>query len=187
MSITLTCPLVTALNPNGETQLQIWATNVLREHLVKGYTLNKKALERTTAGIAELQKTINIITSVRNKKLSSDEAQGLLTIIKQYADTWTTLEAYDSGSLRKRTTTGRSILFTPEEVRRLLGELKKALVRKGEAGELFAAERDHGMEQEYWVLWTRHSAAQSCIREWKKKRRISFISRSRGRSVRRRE
>jgi prophage maintenance system killer protein len=129
------------------TQFRIWATNVLREHLVKGYTLNKKALERTTAGIAELQKTINIITSVRNKKLSSDEAQGLLTIIKQYADTWTTLEAYDSGSLRKRTTTGRSILFTPEEVRRLLGELKKALVRKGEAGELFAAERDHGMEQ----------------------------------------
>ena len=129
------------------TQFRIWASNVLREHLVKGYTLNKKALERTTAGIAELQKTINIITSVRNKKLSSDEAQGLLTIIKQYADTWTTLEAYDSGSLRKRTTSGRSISFTPEEVRHLLGELKKVLVRKGEAGDLFAAERDHGMEQ----------------------------------------
>lgn len=129
------------------TQFRIWATRVLRDHLIKGYTLNKKALDRTTAGIAELQRTINIITSVRNKKLTSDEAQGLLTIIKQYADTWTTLEAYDAGNLRKRTTSGRAISFTPEEVRRLLGELKKDLVRKGEAGELFAAERGHGMEQ----------------------------------------
>ncbi len=129
------------------TQFRIWATNVLRDHLINGYTLNKKALDRTTAGIAELQRTINIITSVRNKKLTSDEAQGLLTIIKQYADTWTTLEAYDAGNLQKRTTSGRAISFTPEEVRRLLGELKKELVRKGEAGELFAAERGHGMEQ----------------------------------------
>ncbi len=129
------------------TQFRIWATNVLREHLVKGYTLNKKALANTTASIAELQKTIAIVTSVRDKKLSSDEAQGLLTIIKQYADTWTTLEAYDSGTLRKQTTSGRSISLTAEEVRRLLGELKRALVRKGEAGDLFAAERDHGMEQ----------------------------------------
>ncbi len=129
------------------TQFRIWATHVLRDHLMKGYTLNKKALDRTTANIAELQKTIAIVTSVRDKKLSSDEAQGLLTIIKQYADTWTTLEAYDSGTLRKRTTTGRSVSLTPEEVRSLLRELKRALVRKGEAGDLFAAERDHGMEQ----------------------------------------
>lgn len=64
------------------TQFRIWATHVLRDHLIKGYTLNKKALDRTTAGIVELQRTINIITSVRNKKLTSDEAQGLLTIIK---------------------------------------------------------------------------------------------------------
>ena len=87
------------VNSKRGTQFRIWATNVLRDHLVKGYTVNKKALARTTANIAELQKTIALITSVRDKKLSSDEAQGLLTIIKQYADTWTTLEAYDSGKL----------------------------------------------------------------------------------------
>ena len=85
------------------TQFRIWATNVLRDHLVKGYTVNKKALARTTAHITELHKAIALITSVHDKKLSSDEAQGLLTIIKQYADTWTTLEAYDSVKLEKRT------------------------------------------------------------------------------------
>jgi len=91
------------VNSKRGTQFRIWATNVLRDHLVKGYTVNKKALAHTTAHITELHKAIALITSVRDKKLSSDEAQGLLTIIKQYADTWTTLEAYDSGKLEKRT------------------------------------------------------------------------------------
>ena len=129
------------------TQFRIWATNVLRDHLVKGYTVNKKALARKTARIAELQKAIALITSVRDKKLSSDEAQGLLTIIKQYADTWTTLEAYDSGKLEKRTSSKKSVSLTFEEVRAKLDELKKELVRKGEASDLFAAEQDHGLEQ----------------------------------------
>lgn len=129
------------------TQFRIWATNVLREYLVKGYTINKKALARTTASIADLQKTINLVTSVRDKKLSSDEAQGLLTIIKRYADTWTTLEAYDSKKLQKRTSSQKSFSLTPVEVREKLGELKKELIRKGEASDLFAAERSHGMEQ----------------------------------------
>ncbi|MFA5832748.1 MAG: virulence protein RhuM/Fic/DOC family protein [Bacteroidota bacterium] len=129
------------------TQFRIWATNVLRDHLVKGYTVNKKALARTTASIAELQKTIALVTSVRDKKLSSDEAQGLLTIIKQYADTWTTLEAYDSKKLQKRTSSQQSISLTPGDVREKLAALKKELIRKGEASDLFAAERDHGIEQ----------------------------------------
>jgi prophage maintenance system killer protein len=135
------------VNSKRGTQFRIWATNVLRDHLVKGYTVNKKALARTTARIAELQKAIALITSVRDKKLSSDEAQGLLTIIKQYADTWTTLEAYDSGKLEKRTSSKKSVSLTFEEVRAKLDELKKELVRKGEASDLFAAEQDHGLEQ----------------------------------------
>ncbi len=129
------------------TQFRIWATNVLRDHLVKGCTVNKKALTHTTANIAELQRTIAIITSVRDKKLSSNEAQGLLTIIKQYEDTWTTLEAYDSGKLEKRTSSKKSVSLTLKEVRAKLDELKKELVRKGEASDLFAVEQDHGLEQ----------------------------------------
>ncbi len=135
------------VNSQRATRFRIWATGVLREYLVKGYTVNKKALARTTASIAELQKTINLVTSVRDKMLSSDEAQGLLTIIKQYADTWTTLEAYDSGKLEKRVTSKKSVSLSTEEVREKLAELKKELIRKGEASDLFAVERSHGIEQ----------------------------------------
>lgn len=129
------------------TQFRIWATSVLRDHLLKGYTVNKKALERSTANIAELQKTISLITSVRDKKLSSDEAQGLLTIIKHYADTWTTLQAYDSGKLKKQTSSKRSRPLSYDEVRAGLEQLKHELMRKGEASDLFAVEHGHGLEQ----------------------------------------
>lgn len=135
------------VNSRRATQFRIWATNVLREHLVKGYTLNRKALLRTNAKVAELQKMISLITSVRDKKLSSDEAQGLLTIIKHYADTWTTLEAYDSGKLKKQTSSKRSRPLSYDEVRGGLEQLKHELMRKGEASDLFAVEHGHGLEQ----------------------------------------
>ncbi|MGH2568776.1 MAG: RhuM family protein, partial [Bacteroidota bacterium] len=129
------------------TQFRIWATRVLRDHLLKGYTVHKNSLNRSTAEVAELQRTISLITSVRNKRLSSDEAQGLLAIIKQYTDTWTTLEAYDSQKLKKRTSTRRSIPLSIEEAKEGLAQLKHELVRKGEAGDLFGVEHGHGLDR----------------------------------------
>lgn len=135
------------VNSRRATQFRIWATNVLRNHLLKGYSVNKKALAHSTANIAELQKTISLIASVRDRKLSSDEAQGLLTIIKHYADTWTTLQEYDSGRLKKQTSSKRSRRLSYDEVRGGLEQLKRELMRKGEAGDLFAVEHGHGLEQ----------------------------------------
>ena len=135
------------INSRRATQFRIWATSVLREHLLKGYTVNKRALERSTASIAEMQKTISFITSVRNKRLSSDEAQGLLTIIKQYTDTWTTLEAYDSGKLTKRTSEKHSIPLSTEEAYAGLAHLKRELTKRGEAGDLFGVEHGRGLDR----------------------------------------
>ncbi|MEX2089856.1 MAG: virulence protein RhuM/Fic/DOC family protein, partial [Bacteroidota bacterium] len=135
------------VNSKRGTQFRIWATRVLRDHLLKGYTVDKKALSRSTANVDELQRTISLITSVRNKRLSSDEAQGLLAIIKQYTDTWTTLEAYDSRTLAKRTSARKSIPLSLEEASAGLAQLKHELVRKGEAGELFGVEHGHGLDR----------------------------------------
>jgi prophage maintenance system killer protein len=129
------------------TQFRIWATSVLRDHLLKGYTLHKKSLAQSTAKLDELQRTISLITSVRNKRLSSDEAQGLLTIIKQYTETWTTLEAYDSGKLTKRTSGKHSIPLSTEEAYAGLAQLKRELTKKGEAGDLFGVEHGQGLDR----------------------------------------
>jgi excisionase family DNA binding protein len=45
------------------TAFRIWATGVIKDHLVRGYTLNEKQLEQSRAEIKELKKTIDRIVS----------------------------------------------------------------------------------------------------------------------------
>lgn len=60
---------------NG-TQFRIWATRTLREHLIKGYTINQKRLSET--GIKELVDALQFIKQAGSQRyLTNDEAQGL--------------------------------------------------------------------------------------------------------------
>jgi hypothetical protein len=43
------------------TQFRIWATNVLKNHLIEGYSINQKRLQENQAKIKELQKTASMI------------------------------------------------------------------------------------------------------------------------------
>ena len=88
------------VNSKKATQFRIWATKTLRDYLLKGYVLNQKRLQESQqVKLKELEKTIQFITQVRNKKLSSDEASGLLSVIKEYTNTWILLQKYDEGEL----------------------------------------------------------------------------------------
>lgn len=42
------------------TQFRIWATNVLKEYLIKGYTINEKRLREDRAKLKEFQKTVSL-------------------------------------------------------------------------------------------------------------------------------
>jgi len=133
------------VNSSQATQFRIWATETLKNHLLKGYTVNEKRLKQhTTAKLGELEKTISLITSVKNKHLSDSEAEGLLTIIKQYTDTWTTLVEYDEGKLKKTTTKKKGKVPAPEGTFEAIAEFKKNLLKKGEATDIFAQERNSG-------------------------------------------
>src|SRR3990172_12581375 len=49
------------VNSNRATQFRIWATNVLKQYLVKGYALNQKQLLETQEKFKALQKTISFL------------------------------------------------------------------------------------------------------------------------------
>ena len=49
------------VNSKRGTQFRIWATNVLKNHLIQGYTINQKRLQESQAKIKELQKTSRMI------------------------------------------------------------------------------------------------------------------------------
>lgn len=134
------------VNSKRGTQFRIWATNVLRDHLVKGYTLNEKRLQENKRRLKELEAAVDIIEKTKSTKaLSSSETAGLLTIITEYTRSWLLLHQYDDGTLAAKDL-HKKIKFrvTENEVEKTIEELRKNLARQKEAGELFGREKERG-------------------------------------------
>lgn len=122
-----------------------WATKTLKDHLLKGYTVNEKVLRtHTTAKLRELEKTIALMTSVKEKRLSDSETEGLLTVINQYTNTWSTLLAYDEGKLTASKSKKKGRVKRSEAVYADVALFKDELLTAGEATDLFARERSQG-------------------------------------------
>ena len=88
-------------------QFRIWATNVLKNHLIKGYTINEKRMREDRAKLKEFQKTSRIMERLlQNKALDSTEATGLLKVIFDYQKALHLLDEYDFQKLEiKKITT----------------------------------------------------------------------------------
>lgn len=123
------------VNSRRGTQFRIWATQVLREHLVKGYTANARRLQ-------ELRQTIQVVASMSEQRLlSGDEAAALLRLVGDYADSLVLLDDYDHGRLAA--VVGRTSGAQPlavDEARQLIATLRNQFG----AGELFGREREPG-------------------------------------------
>lgn len=52
------------INSRRGTAFRIWATNVLRQHIVQGYTLNQRRLEAEVSRLRELQAAVDVIGRV---------------------------------------------------------------------------------------------------------------------------
>ena len=84
------------VNSKRGTQFRIWANKVLKEYLVKGFSLNEKRLKSQTKRLLELQHTVKIIGSVLDqKRLTGDEGGALLKLITDYAYALDLLDQYD--------------------------------------------------------------------------------------------
>jgi hypothetical protein len=82
------------------TQFRIWATNILKEYLIKGYALNQKKLQQQK--LEELNQTIKLIKQgLQNQELSTTEAKGFVEIVGNYAKSWALLQGYDEQSLEE--------------------------------------------------------------------------------------
>ena len=95
------------VNSKRGTQFRIWATNVLKDHLIKGYTINQKRMREDRAKLKEFQKTSRIMEGLlQNKVLDSTEATGLLKVILDYQKALHLLDEYDFQKLEiKKVTT----------------------------------------------------------------------------------
>jgi hypothetical protein len=108
------------------TQFRIWATNVLKNHLIEGYSIIQKRLLESKSKIKELQKTSRMIERLLSQKnLESPEATGLLQVILDYQKALNLLDEYDHQELKiKEVSTHEKFRLTYEKARQELQSLK---------------------------------------------------------------
>jgi len=89
------------VNSKQGTEFRIWANQLLREYLIKGFTINQEKLKKQNKQLLELKETVKILSNVVSKtELSNDESKGLLEIISDYSYALDVLDKYDYQSLK---------------------------------------------------------------------------------------
>jgi prophage maintenance system killer protein len=86
------------VNSKRGVQFRQWATRVLREHLVRGYTFNQARLAER--GLLEARQTLDLLArTLQNQALVDDTGRAVLELITGYAATWRLLLEYDEDRL----------------------------------------------------------------------------------------
>ncbi len=122
------------------TDFRIWANRILKEYLVRGFSINEKRLTDQIKQLDDLKQSIKILENVVNQKeLTGDESIGLLKIISDYAYALDILDQYDYQTLKIQETSGKETYqLTYEEAIYQINLVKK----KYRNSDLFGREKD---------------------------------------------
>lgn len=85
------------VNSMRATQFRKWATQVLKDHLIQGYTLNQKRLQER--GVEFEQAVALLSRTLRNQQLIAPPGEAVVQVISDYARSWSLLQGYDEQSL----------------------------------------------------------------------------------------
>lgn len=119
------------------TRFRQWATKILKDHIYKGYTINR---QRIKGNYDEFLKAVEDVKNLLPAGSVVDN-DSVIELIKLFADTWFSLDAYDRDQLPTEGTTKKKVKLTAEKLNQGLAELKQVLVAKGEATDIFGVER----------------------------------------------
>lgn len=127
------------VNSKQGTQFRIWATQRLKEYLIQGYSINKRRL-------TELNQVIQIIEKSEERQLIN-ESKGLLSILKNYTKSFILLNQFDSQSLNLKEL-NENVTYEIEYNEAIDGitQLKRELIAKKEATDLFGKQKDKSFE-----------------------------------------
>ena len=124
------------VNSKRGTDFRIWATNVLKQHIVQGYTVNTKRLK-------ELKQTLKLAADISQRKaLTSDEASILLQTVSEYAAALNLLDDYDHQRVTiAKSSSRQAIAVTYDETLRLIDAMRQ---RFGDS-DVFGKEKDQSL------------------------------------------
>lgn len=128
------------------TQFRIWANGVLRDHLLRGYTLNEKRL--LARGVEFDQAVALLTTTLRKHEAITPEGQAILDVVQHYARTWRMLRAYDEDRLSSAPgqTSAPIASLDLATARETIRTLRDDMVARGENPGMFGQERGDALE-----------------------------------------
>lgn len=138
------------------TQFRIWASNVLKQHLIRGFTINEKRLHEQEEKLSDLRKTVTLLEqTIANQPIGFEEAKGLLKVIADYTYALTTLDRYDQSALTIEGTT-RPATFV------LFYETGIQIVdsMKSDFSGLFGIEKDNGFKSALKTIYQTFDGAE---------------------------
>jgi hypothetical protein len=126
------------------TQFRIWASQVLREHILQGYTTNRRRLD-------ELNRAVRLIAGAAERPdLSSDEARALLRVVNDYSVALDLLDDYDHQRVSAPPAgSSASEALERDEALRVVDGLKE---RFG-GHDLFGRLRGEGLDSALGAVW----------------------------------
>lgn len=94
------------------TQFRIWATQKLKDYLVKGFAVNEKRLREKTEQIKRLQHSVNLLNRcVETQAHNLDEAQQLTKLMSEFASGLALLDDFDNKQLDRAGNTVKEAVF----------------------------------------------------------------------------
>ena len=113
-----------------------WANKILKDYLIKGYSVNQKRLEY-------LEKTIKLIDIAGriDTELKGSEAQEIIKVVNNYSNALNLLDDYDHKRISKPSGTINNNKIVYEDCMEIVSKLKF-----NSDSDLFALERDKGLK-----------------------------------------
>lgn len=128
------------------TEFRKWATQRLKEYLLKGYSINQKLLQTEQHKVETLQQEINQLNEelFQTQKALTD---GVLSIISHYSKSFELLDKYDKDKLSSENLNKDLIyVINYDDVKNAIQQLKSDLIAKREASDLFGNEKDDSFQ-----------------------------------------
>ncbi len=134
------------INSKRATQFRVWATKTLKDHLVKGYTINEKRVLETQEKFIQLTDTIEFLKEKSSHELLANQQQELLNLLSNYSKTLSILEHYDKGKLKLLKEAKEKYKINYDDAKTVIQRMKEELITKKEATELFGQENGEKFE-----------------------------------------
>ncbi len=123
------------------TEFRIWANKVIKDHLVKGYTVNKNRLE-------QLKQTVQLITrTIKNN--TNGTTNNLIDVLSDYTKALDILDDYDHQRVRKVASSNKVVFKI--NYKEAINAIEQLRTKFG-ASELFGNQKDESFKSSIAVI-----------------------------------